>query len=137
MRPCRACGTANDDNYRFCGTCGASLGGARCATCGFVNASGQRFCGQCGGNLTTDRPAPVAVTTPADERKLATVLFADVVGFTTLAEHADPEAIAAKVDAAFRRLAAIVTSHGGTVDKYMGDCLMAMFGVPSAHDDDA
>ncbi|MGH9012891.1 MAG: adenylate/guanylate cyclase domain-containing protein [Acidimicrobiia bacterium] len=74
---------------------------------------------------------------PLEERKLATVLFADVVGFTSLAERSDPEAVARVVDAAFRRLGEIVAEHGGTVDKYMGDSLMAVFGVPQAHDDDA
>jgi len=74
---------------------------------------------------------------PVQERKLATVLFADVVGFTSLAERTDPEIVARIVDAAFRQLGAVVTEHGGTIDKYMGDCLMAVFGVPLAHDDDA
>jgi class 3 adenylate cyclase/tetratricopeptide (TPR) repeat protein len=72
-----------------------------------------------------------------EERKLATVLFADVVGFTSLAERTDAEAVARTVDAAFRRLGDVVAEHGGTVDKYMGDSLLAVFGVPTAHDDDA
>ncbi len=80
--------------------------------------------------------APVGAV-PTEERKLVTVLFADVVGFTTLAETADPETVARTVDAAFRRLGEVVAAHGGTVDKYMGDSLMALFGVPAAHDDDA
>jgi class 3 adenylate cyclase/tetratricopeptide (TPR) repeat protein len=74
---------------------------------------------------------------PVPERKLATVLFADVVGFTSLSERTDPEVVARLVDAAFREMAAVVLEHGGTIDKYMGDCLMAVFGVPVAHDDDA
>jgi class 3 adenylate cyclase/tetratricopeptide (TPR) repeat protein len=65
------------------------------------------------------------------------VLFADVVGFTSLAERTDPEVVARMVDSAFRQLGQVVMAHGGTVDKYMGDSLMAVFGVPSAHDDDA
>jgi class 3 adenylate cyclase/tetratricopeptide (TPR) repeat protein len=72
-----------------------------------------------------------------DERKLATVLFADVVGFTSLAERTDPEVVARMVDVAFRQLGAAVAAHGGTVDKFMGDSVMAVFGVPVAHDDDA
>jgi len=72
-----------------------------------------------------------------EERKLATVLFADVVGFTSLAERTDPEVVARLVDTAFRELGDIVTQYGGTVDKYMGDSVMAVFGVPLAHDDDA
>ena len=81
--------------------------------------------------------AAETATEPVQERKLATVLFADVVGFTSLAERTDPEIVARMVDAAFRQLGAVVTEHGGIIDKYMGDCLMAVFGVPVAHDDDA
>jgi class 3 adenylate cyclase/tetratricopeptide (TPR) repeat protein len=72
-----------------------------------------------------------------EERKLATVLFADVVGFTSLAERTDPEIVARMVDAAFRQLGEAVAAHGGRVDKFMGDSVMAVFGVPVAHDDDA
>jgi class 3 adenylate cyclase/tetratricopeptide (TPR) repeat protein len=80
---------------------------------------------------------PTPQAEPVDERKLATVLFADVVGFTSLSERTDPELVARLVDAAFRELGAVVIDHGGTIDKYMGDSLMAVFGVPVAHDDDA
>ena len=86
-----------------------------------------------GGRARGDRAGSPA----ADERKLATVLFADVVGFTSLAERSDPEAVARTVDAAFRRMADEVDEHGGIVDKYTGDSLMAVFGVPQAHEDDA
>jgi class 3 adenylate cyclase/tetratricopeptide (TPR) repeat protein len=72
-----------------------------------------------------------------EERKLATVLFADVVGFTTLSEETDHEAVARLVDSAFRELGEVVAAHGGSIDKYMGDSVMAVFGVPVAHDDDA
>ncbi len=72
-----------------------------------------------------------------EERKLATVLFADVVGFTSLAERTDPEVVARMVDRAFRELTEVIAEHGGTVDKYMGDSVMAVFGVPVAHDNDA
>jgi class 3 adenylate cyclase len=68
---------------------------------------------------------------------LVTVLFADVVGFTSLADRNDPEIVARTVDAAFRELGEAVAAHGGTVDKFMGDSVMAVFGVPVAHDDDA
>src|SRR5438552_1604028 len=72
-----------------------------------------------------------------EQRKLATVLFADVVGFTSRSETMDPEMVARTVDAAFRRMGEVVAEHGGTIDKYMGDSVMALFGVPQAHDDDA
>jgi len=79
----------------------------------------------------------VSTTSSVEERKLATVLFADVVGFTSLSERTDPELVARMVDTAFRDLGEVVADHGGTVDKYMGDSVMAVFGVPVAHDDDA
>jgi class 3 adenylate cyclase/tetratricopeptide (TPR) repeat protein len=85
--------------------------------------------------LLEEQPAPVGAA--REERKLATVLFADVVGFTSLAERTDPELVARMVDAAFREVGDVVAEHGGTVDKYMGDSVMAVFGVPVAHDDDA
>src|SRR5438270_9149195 len=137
MIACSSCGAQNPSGFRFCGSCGAELGGTPCPSCGFDNPPGQRFCGQCGSALGEAVPTPAPTAGAAGERKLATVLFADVVGFTSMAENTDPEAVARTVDAAFRRMAEVVAEHGGTVDKYMGDSLMAVFGVPLAHDDDA
>ncbi|HZB71547.1 MAG TPA: adenylate/guanylate cyclase domain-containing protein, partial [Acidimicrobiales bacterium] len=136
MGTCGTCGAANPASSRFCGSCGTPLLGLACPSCAALNPEGQRFCGQCG---TALGGAPVPTSTPVvlEERKLATVLFADVVGFTSLAERTDAEAVARTVDAAFRRLGDVVAEHGGTVDKYMGDSLLALFGVPTAHDDDA
>src|SRR5438270_1346601 len=137
MIACSSCGAQNPSGFRFCGSCGAELGGTPCPSCGYDNPPGQRFCGQCGSALGEAVPTPAPTAGAAGERKLATVLFADVVGFTSMAENTDAEAVARTVDAAFRRMAEVVTEHGGTVDKYMGDSLMAVFGVPLAHDDDA
>ena len=72
-----------------------------------------------------------------DERRVATVLFADLVGFTRLSESADPEHVKNLVDLCFERLAADVVSYGGQVDKVIGDALVAIFGAPVAHEDDA
>ena len=135
MPVCSHCDSPNPEGYRFCGQCGSVLGALVCPTCAAPNPAGQAFCGQCGAPLGDGRPA--VVITSVEERKLATVLFADVVGFTTLAERTDPEVVARMVDAAFVDLGRVVTDHGGTVDKYMGDSVMAVFGVPVAHDDDA
>ena len=132
MTACASCGFENPTTFRFCGSCGEAIGGRSCPTCGAPTPAGLRFCGQCGASLDV-----VAVAGGLEERKLATVLYADVVGFTSLSETADPELVARTVDAAFRRLSDVVDAHGGTVDKYVGDCLMAVFGVPVAHDDDA
>jgi class 3 adenylate cyclase/tetratricopeptide (TPR) repeat protein len=154
MAGCPRCQAANPEGYRFCGNCGAALQAHVCPSCGAANPEGQPFCGQCGARLalevagaeleaatsSTDPAGSVrsaADEVPVEERKLATVLFADVVGFTSLAERTDPEVVARMVDGAFQELARVVAEHGGTVDKYMGDSLMAVFGVPVAHDDDA
>jgi class 3 adenylate cyclase/tetratricopeptide (TPR) repeat protein len=132
---CPSCAAANPDGNRFCGHCGTTLAAFDCPACGAANPDNQAFCGQCGSVLD---PAAVKVSVPSlEERKLATVLFADVVGFTSFAERTDPEVVARIVDTAFRELAEVVVEHGGTVDKYMGDSMMAVFGVPVAHDDDA
>jgi class 3 adenylate cyclase/tetratricopeptide (TPR) repeat protein len=74
---------------------------------------------------------------PVDERRIATVLFADIVGFTALSEHRDPEQVKAVLDRCFARLGADVTACGGRVDKIVGDAMVALFGAPVAHEDDA
>ena len=141
MPSCPSCGAENLETSRFCGACGIPLLAVSCATCGAANPAEHRFCGQCGSALSAGaavaEQAPERARPAADERKLATVLFADVVGFTSLAERSDPEAVARTLDAAFRRMADEVDEHGGIVDKYTGDSLMAVFGVPQAHEDDA
>jgi class 3 adenylate cyclase len=133
MTVCGSCGFENPAAFRFCGSCGQAIGGRACPSCAAPVAPGLRFCGRCGAALE----AAAGASSGLEERKLATVLFADVVGFTSMSESADPEVVARTVDAAFRRLSDVVDGHGGTVDKYMGDSLMAVFGVPVAHDDDA
>ena len=98
-----------------------------CGTCGSPLPDGARFCPECG------RPRFV----PADERRIATVLFADLVGFTRLSERRDPEQVKAMLDRCFTELAVPVTAYGGRVDKIVGDAMMALFGAPVAHEDDA
>ena len=81
--------------------------------------------------------APVAEALTDEERRVVTVLFADIVGFTALAERRDPEQVKRLVDAAFALLVADVEAHGGVVDKVLGDAIVALFGAPVAHEDDA
>ena len=99
----------------------------RCGSCGADAPDEARFCPSCGHTLVT-RP---------DERRVATVLFADLVGFTTFSESADPEHVKNLVDRCFERLVADVTAFGGQVDKIVGDAIVALFGAPVAHEDDA
>ncbi|MBL8777897.1 MAG: AAA family ATPase [Acidimicrobiales bacterium] len=98
-----------------------------CGSCGAAVPEGARFCPSCG----------QATSVPSDERRVATVLFGDLVGFTTLSETADPEHVKNLVDACFGRLVAEIETFGGKVDKIVGDAIVALFGAPVAHEDDA
>ena len=103
-----------------------------CPSCSRPVPDGARFCPSCGHALAT-----AAARTGDEARRVVTVLFADVVGFTSLAEQRDPEQVKRLVDAAFERLVADVERHGGVVDKVLGDGIVALFGAPVAHEDDA
>jgi class 3 adenylate cyclase/tetratricopeptide (TPR) repeat protein len=117
------------DGSRFCPSCGTAVG-RRCPTCGSPVTEDQRFCATCGAALI-ETPA-----TPGSERKLVTVLFADVTGSTQLGEQLDPEQLRAVMDAYFTAMRAEIEAEGGTVEKFIGDAVMAAFGVPVAHEDD-
>jgi class 3 adenylate cyclase len=101
-----------------------------CASCGQDNSEGARFCNACGAALA-GAPAPREV------RKTVTVLFCDLTGSTALGEETDPEALRALLARYFEQMKAIVESHGGVVEKFIGDAVMAVFGIPAAHEDDA
>jgi class 3 adenylate cyclase/tetratricopeptide (TPR) repeat protein len=101
-----------------------------CASCGHENRAGARFCNGCGASLATAAAA-------REVRKTVTVLFCDLAGSTALGEETDPEALRGLLARYFERMKAIVESHGGTVEKFIGDAVMAVFGVPAAHEDDA
>jgi len=138
---CPACSTENPEGARFCMACGTSLA-RRCPSCGVEALAGARFCVDCGAALTDSPPAsqPAAATRAAplpEERRQVAVLFADLSGYTAVAETMDPEALHDLVDRCLRRLGQEVERFGGTVDKYIGDNVMATFGAPVAHEDDA
>ncbi len=154
-KPCPSCATENPPRARFCMSCGSALV-PRCPSCGAESPAGARFCIECGTPLGAEpnaapdaAPTPTAAPPPAqaappaptpealpEERRNATVLFADLSGYTAVAERMDPEAVKSLVDRALRRLGNEVTRHGGRVDKYIGDNVMAVFGAPVAHEDD-
>src|SRR5438876_3364869 len=102
---------------------------ARCASCGTENREGAKFCDSCGAALVS---AP-----EHEQRKTVTILFCDVTGSTSLGEAVDPEALRTLLARYFERMKTIVESHGGTVEKFIGDAVMAVFGVPVLHEDDA
>ncbi|HYU19234.1 MAG TPA: adenylate/guanylate cyclase domain-containing protein, partial [Chloroflexota bacterium] len=130
---CPACGAAAPADQRFCGQCGAALGRA-CPACGADNPVAHRFCGSCGAQL---EPGTSAAAPPGEERRWASVLFADLSGFTSISERMDPEDVKALAHHCSERLAEEVRRFGGTVINVMGDAVLAVFGAPLAHEDDA
>jgi class 3 adenylate cyclase/tetratricopeptide (TPR) repeat protein len=101
-----------------------------CATCGQENPDGFKFCGSCG--------APLAAPAPAREvRKVVTIVFCDLTGSTSLGDRTDPEALRATMRGYYEEMRTILERHGGTVEKFVGDAVMAVFGVPLSHEDDA
>src|SRR5215207_6501630 len=135
---CSACGTENPAGARFCMGCGAQLD-RRCGSCGAPAPAEARFCMSCGAAIGGAAPGPVLrpePESPPEERRQVTVLFADLSGYTAVAERMDPEAVKSLVDRVLLRLGQEVERYGGTVDKYIGDNVMAIFGAPVAHEDD-
>ncbi|HEX9774347.1 MAG TPA: adenylate/guanylate cyclase domain-containing protein [Actinomycetota bacterium] len=106
----------------------ASAIAERCARCGTPASGDARFCASCG--------APLAEA-PREERRVVTVLFGDLSGYTELSEARDTEEVKTIVDRAFADTAEVIERHGGTIDKVIGDEIMAVFGAPQAHEDDA
>ena len=102
-----------------------------CAACGRANPNEAKICSGCGARVVSDAPVPVAA------RKVVTVVFSDVSGFTALGERLDPESLQQLVGRWFHEAHRVIARHGGTVEKFMGDAVMAVFGVPVVHEDDA
>src|ERR1700759_311995 len=101
-----------------------------CAACGHELPEGAKFCLECGAPV-------VSAAAPREQRKTVTVLFCDVVGSTALGESTDPEALRAILARYFERMKGVVEAHGGVVEKFIGDAVMAVFGIPAAHEDAA
>ena len=136
---CSDCETDNVPGSRFCNGCGAALN-RRCAKCGFENARESRYCAQCGTQL--DATTPIHAETGrydnlGGERRHLTVLFSDLVGSTEIASHLDPERWREIVADYHHAAATVIERYGGSVAQYLGDGVMAYFGWPQAHDNDA
>ena len=139
MTVCANCGTENPAGKKFCGDCGSALAIA-CSSCGSPNPPANRFCGDCGAALELGEapvPAPAAVETPVAERRLVTVLFADLVGFTTASEGRDAEETRDLLSRYFDLARTLIERYGGTVEKFIGDAVMAVWGTPVATENDA
>ncbi len=112
-------------------------GGSACKACGFANPPGFRFCGQCGAPLAPTRPSGAIVADTAAERRHLTVLFCDLADSTALAHRLDPEELRDVVRAYQQAAVEAVERFGGHVAQYLGDGVLAYFGFPEAHEDDA
>ena len=159
------CGGENQEAMRFCGHCGRPRPQSwRCTACEGENDPQMRFCGSCGAARPVAAPAPVGgETTPGEtgealrsfvsgqvadrlietggqlteERRLVTALFADISGFTPLASRLDPEDLMEVIDPVVSMLSSVVGRYEGYVEKFAGDALLAVFGAPVSHEDDA
>jgi class 3 adenylate cyclase len=152
---CPKCQFENAEGIKFCGDCGARLE-RTCPQCNFRNAPGIKFCGECGRDLREAAAPPVDYTQPHSytprflaekilttgkslegERKLVTVLFADVAGYTSMSEKLDAEEVRQIMEGCFQILMDEIHRYEGTIDKFTGDGVMALFGAPVAHEDHA
>ena len=135
---CPSCGTENLAGKKFCKECGTALAVA-CGSCGAALGGDEKFCGECGAvtGMEPGAPATVARETPSSERRLVSVLFADLVGFTPLSESRDAEDVRDLLSRYFDTCRRLIELYGGTVEKFIGDAVMAVWGTPVATEDDA
>ena len=133
---CPTCHSENPEGKKFCGECGTKLEYV-CPACASSNPPHFKFCGECGQALTVPPTAKAEdrSVTPG-ERKHVTVLFSDLSGYTAMSEKLDPEEVKEITSRIFGEVAKIVDRYEGFVEKYIGDAVVALFGVPRAHEDD-
>jgi len=158
---CLKCQFENLDTQKFCGECGAELE-KTCLNCGAKNPFPYKFCGECGHNLSLhsesalkeasldekipkiQRYLPEGLTDKIlaqndrieGERKQVTVLFSDLSGYTSMSERLDPEEVKGITTRIFGEISQVIAEYEGFVEKFVGDAVMALFGVPEAHEDD-
>ena len=153
---CPKCQGDNRDGVKFCEECGAPME-IKCPSCGALVPLGKKFCGECGNALEKPIVAPpIEYSQPQSytpkflaakilttrcsiegERKLVTVLFADVANYTSISEKLDPEEVQQIMDGCFKILMDEIHRYEGTINQFTGDGVMALFGAPIAHEDHA
>ncbi len=134
---CGQCGTENLGGAKFCMECASPLA-ATCPSCGFANLPGAKFCSECATPLAAGAvPVVAAAQEPGAERRLVSILFADLVGFTPFAEERDAEDVRETLTRYFDMARNVIELYGGTVEKFIGDAVMAVWGAPTAQEDDA
>ncbi|UCF57596.1 MAG: AAA family ATPase [Deltaproteobacteria bacterium] len=132
---CPKCQTENPEADKFCHECGAKIL-LTCPQCGAEVLAGDKFCRECGQRLKelaeTQKKAPET----EGERKYVTVLFSDLSGYTAMSERLDPEEVKEIMSRIFGEIAQVVTKYEGFIEKFIGDAVVALFGVPKGHEDD-
>jgi class 3 adenylate cyclase/tetratricopeptide (TPR) repeat protein len=132
---CASCGAEHSSGARFCSECGAPLHRI-CPGCGSEQPAGATFCSNCGIALREDARRAADTADERQERRVVTVLFADLAGSTALGERLDPEDVRELQGELFELINAEVERFGGTTEKFAGDAVLAVFGIPQAHEDD-
>jgi len=145
---CKKCDFENPDGAKFCNECGSKLE-LTCPKCSKVNPAGSKFCNECGNNLTNSstaaesseiaqQPARLSKSPslPEGERRQATIVFSDLSGYTSMNERLDPEEVEAIMSRIKNEAVRIVERHEGIVNQFVGDEVLALFGIPTAHEDD-
>jgi len=133
---CPSCHSPNEEGQKYCRTCGARLR-TKCPGCGNIILPSDRFCGECGLELEIGKKPAKKREDIVSERKLITSLFVDISGYTTFSERLDPEEVKDLVNNIFGEIAQIVIKYEGHIETFAGDQVMAFFGVPRGHEDDA
>jgi len=141
---CAVCDAELKDGAKFCSECGTATTVA-CANCGNALSGGDKFCAECGTPVGDTAPiaaasrpaAPVAVPDRSEERRIISVMFIDLVGFTPMTKARDSEEVRGLLTRYFDRARETVDRYGGTIDKFIGDAVMAVWGADTAHEDDA
>ena len=132
---CPKCQFENKDGVKFCKDCGNKLE-LTCPQCGHITELGSKFCDECGQKLEEAVETKRTKPEPESERKYVTVLFSDMSGYTTMSEKLDPEEIKEITSGVFVKNFKVIDKYEGLVEKFVGDAVMALFGVPKAHEDD-
>jgi len=139
---CPKCQSVNDKKARYCLECGQKIE-LRCPSCGHLTPGSANYCSECGGDLTKTfgltpytggSILPSAITD--HERKHVTILFSDLSGYTAMTEKLDPEEVKEIMDRIFGKISRVVVKYEGFIEKFVGDAVMAIFGVPKVHEDD-
>ena len=132
---CPQCQFHNRESVQFCEKCGAKMD-FDCPNCGAQIPLDREFCGQCGKRSADFVEAEKIVPESEGERKYVTVLFSDLSEYTTMAEKLDPEELKEITSRIFGEISMVINKYEGFVEKFVGDAVMAIFGLPKAHEDD-